>query len=216
MNVNTVVFDIDGTLLDSLQKYFNCMDTALRKTYGRSFPKEEIKATFGLPLRAALPVLGITDEDLSILESEVISYICHTDEKAIIYPGINETIAELKNQGFYLGIATSRTSGEVYGDENIKRIIGLVDFVSTTGRDIRPKPAPDVLLRVLDNLSVEPDQAVYIGDTKLDYSCSKSAGTYFIGAGWNHESCFSKEPELYADCIICTDINDLIKLIRML
>lgn len=216
MNVDTVIFDIDGTLLDSIQKYFNCMDTVLKKTFGRTFPREAIEATFGLPMRAAMPVLGIADEDVSVLESEVVSYICNLDEEIAFYPGIVETVSELRDQGFRLGIATSRTLEEVHGDKNIKGIISFFDAVSATSSEVRPKPAPDILLRVLDDLSAEPGQAVYIGDTRLDCLCARSAGTHFIGAGWNRDSCFGKKTDLYADCIICTCIDDLIKLIRML
>lgn len=185
--INTVVFDLDGTLLDTLDDLMNSMNFALQK---HGFPvrtKDEIRSFVGNGIRLlverAVPN-GITEEQLSACYDDFCEhYKLHMEDKTAPYDGINDMLSELKTHGFKTAIVTNKADfaaqdlcRRMFGD-NIDLIVGSVDS--------RPnKPAPDGVLYALGELSVSAKNAVFVGDSDVDILTAKNAGLTSIGVLW--------------------------------
>ena len=180
-----IIFDIDGTLLDSRERYYKCMDFAFRN-YG---PSDEIKkiisVSFGKTAIDLIHNIGITKEsEIDVILTDICSFLKDSAIRSDIFPGVEEMLRSLRKI-CRIAIATSRKLDEVSIDPDIKPLLGYIDYISTTEIGMAPKPAPDIIVKALDAFSISASRAVYIGDTELDMKCAKSAGMHFILAGWN-------------------------------
>lgn len=207
------VFDLDGTLSDSIGSIKYSCDLCLEEAGYGPFPEEDYKYFVGDGaaelIRRALKASG--DEKLTHFEEVFARYrevfAEHCMDGVTPYPGIRELLAELKKRGIRLAVLsnkpheeTLRVIRELFGE-------GIFDVVQgqTEGLDI--KPSPQGVFRILESLrqktgeELRPENLLYFGDTSTDMRTGRSAGAYTVGVLWG----FRKEEELReagADVII--------------
>jgi phosphoglycolate phosphatase len=187
MATRAVIFDIDGTLLDTRDRYLDCMHTVFRKYSGRTHFERIIRESFGLPGREIMRRIGVPERDYDRLGKDIRAYMCGAAVHAVPYDGIIDMLDTLKPH-FRLAAATSRIPEEVSVDTDLRVIVPRMDIVCATTRDMTPKPAPDVLRAALAALDAAPHEAVYVGDTLIDADCAGATGVPFIAAGWNQDT----------------------------
>jgi len=185
--VNTVIFDLDGTLLDTLGDLADSVNFALKK-YGlpeRSL--EEIKSFVGNGVRNLMQLSvprGFENPKYeSCLEAFREYYSENMNNKTRPYKGIMELLAELAKKNYKLAIvsnkfdsAVKKLSGEFFG-EYIKVAIG-------ESGGVRKKPEPDSVFQALKELASETGEAIYVGDSEVDVKTARNAGLPCVGVTW--------------------------------
>lgn len=192
---HTLLFDLDGTLLDTLTDLANAVNTTLRL---HGYPQHPISAIrrfvgngVGQLMRRALP--PNTDEAVfaQALAAFKEYYAAHNCEQTRPYEGILPMLAELSAAGCQLAVVSNKN------DENVQALCQL--FFSDTVRlavgdreGLRRKPAPDSVRYALSQLHAQPQAALYIGDSDVDIQTAQAAGLPCLSVTWG----FRGEDEL--------------------
>lgn len=177
-----ILFDIDGTLIDSEDATIESLKLTMKKLYNKNYDEKELSFAIGLPGEHTLVKLGVKDVTNALLYWW--EKIRKFSDKIRVYPQIEKVLDILKDKKIKLGIITSRCDFEIKEDIVLKKILNYFDVIVAYKESLKPKPYPDQLLKALEELNIEPRDAIYIGDTRFDYECAKSAKVDFILANW--------------------------------
>lgn len=184
---DTVIFDLDGTLLNTLEDLKDAVNYVMRQNGYPERTLEEVRHFVGNGIRKlmerAVPenVKGETFE--RVFEEFRSFYTAHCQEKTCAYEGIVSLLQELKKQGIALAIVSNKNHAavcelnEIYFKEYIKVAIGQRD-------GIRKKPAPDTVLQALKELGKEKETALYVGDSEVDYQTAWNTGMDCVLVTW--------------------------------
>jgi len=177
----TILFDLDGTLIDSTDAIIESFGVAY-ETFGRAIPEDEqIKKLIGHPLDLMFMMLGI---DALEANAYVNAYKGHyrliSRKKTTLLPLALEAI-KLASRMAILGIVTKKTAQ--YSEELLEHLGVMHHFDVLIGREsvTHPKPHPEPILKALQALNADPSQTWMIGDTPMDLICAKEAGVQGIG-----------------------------------
>lgn len=188
-----VVFDVDGTLVDSRMSALGSLQQVVGEYTGTVPPLEDLYFSTGIPGENALRQLGITDPAALVRWRELAGKLAY---QITVFPGIVETLERLQDLGCALGIVSSRERGE-YADEVTP--LGLDPFfpVRILVEDTeRHKPEPEPMLEYLRRTEAAPSETLYVGDTIYDMQCARSAGVDFAFATWGAGQAFSGAPHM--------------------
>ncbi|HEY4563557.1 MAG TPA: HAD-IA family hydrolase [Thermoanaerobaculia bacterium] len=178
-----LVFDWDGTLMDSIGPIVACAQATIRELELGELPEEVIRGTVGLGLRETIETLSPGCDDAlygKILEGYRKHWQTIYRDKPLLFAGVDGMLRELSNEGYLLAVATGKSRrGLDYALEQT----GLREIfqVTRTADEAFSKPHPQMLLDILDELGVSPREAVMIGDTTYDLEMARSARTHGIG-----------------------------------
>jgi pyrophosphatase PpaX len=191
-----VLFDLDGTLVDSIALIVQSALHAFSCRAGPAPSAEVFAAGIGQPLRTQFAPYCAHDEDLDFLIARYREYqLAHHDRLTRAYDGIPEAVAALAAAGHPLAVVTSkldamarRALAHVGLDQAIPLVIGCD---ATT----RHKPDPEPVLLALDRLGRAPDQTIFFGDSPYDMEAGRAAGVTPVAVLWG---AFSQEELLRA------------------
>jgi pyrophosphatase PpaX len=183
--MKTYLFDLDGTLLDSIELILESFHHTSRAHLGRELPDEFWLAGVGTPLRTALSHVASSDGELeAMLETYRTFNLEHHDRMAKPYPGVVDVVRNLHAQGAPMALVTSKLStGAIRG----LRLLGLEQelLVRVCADDVENgKPHPEPVLKALDTLRAHPEDAVFIGDSDHDIHAGHAAGVEPIAVTW--------------------------------
>jgi pseudouridine-5'-phosphate glycosidase len=177
-----VIFDLDGTLVDSPRAIVETFTAAFAAMGVPAKDPSAIRATIGLPLEQAFSrLMGIPVEDERVAHG-VSQYLVLFKElilpraRSLIFPGVEDGLAALRGQGFSLAVATSKFYASA---DALLKAAGLRDhFDMVVGADqvTRPKPNPEMGELIMGKLGVSPERAVMVGDTTHDLLMARAAG----------------------------------------
>ncbi|MDD2971860.1 MAG: HAD family hydrolase [Lachnospiraceae bacterium] len=184
MKYKAILFDIDGTLLDTEQKVIISLQHALLRMTNTFYPEESLYSCLGLPGKDGLRKLGIAPEKIDYVHSAWEEYDKDYPVPSQLFQGIKELLILLKASHIKLGIVTSQTHLEYAYTFRDYTIAKIFDFCICSDDTEHPKPSPDPLLRVMKQFSYTPDELLYIGDTIYDLQCACTAGVDFALALW--------------------------------
>jgi len=189
MTAKLVVWDVDGTLVDSRQTIFDSMRTAFAAA-GQPAPSyEAVRQVVGLGLMEGVGVL-LPEAPQEVLERAAGAYRAAFGAKVRqpgyvepLYDGAAETLDRLRSAGWKIAMATGKSRR---GVETIIRMHGWGElFDSTHCADDGPgKPHPAMVLEAMKALWVGPEQTIVVGDTAHDMRMAKAAGAYAQGVAW--------------------------------
>ena len=176
-----VVFDVDGTLVDSRMSALGSLQQVVGEYTGMIPPIEDLYFSTGIPGENALRQLGITDPAALARWRQLAGKLA---DRITIFPGIVKTLDLLQGLGCNLGIVSSRERGE-YADEVTP--LGLDPYfpVRILVEDTeRHKPEPDPMFEYLRRTGAAAEETLYVGDTIYDMKCALSASVDFALASW--------------------------------
>lgn len=178
-----VIFDWDGTLMDSVARIISSMQSAA-KTVGLPIPNShEVKQIIGLSLPVALPALfeTISEQQVAAMLAQYkYQYLEGDNTPTPLFTGAEDLLSQLTQKNKLLAVATGK------GREGLNRVLGVsntVDYFHTTrcAGEMPSKPDPTMLLSILAELAVAPHEAIMIGDTSHDLKMAQNAGVDSIG-----------------------------------
>lgn len=203
--VKACIFDMDGTVADTLTTIAHFANAALNQFGLPAIEKEKYRLMVGdgasVLVRRMMDAVGGPDE----LYDQVRTYYNSTYDRDFLYltvpyDGILPMLRELKNAGIQTAIVSNKPdstackiSEELFGD--------LIDHCRGGRTGVPLKPDPQAVLEMLGELGVSPEECLYIGDTAVDMETAKNAGIYSIGVLWG----LRDEAELkraHADAIV--------------
>jgi pyrophosphatase PpaX len=180
-----VLFDLDGTLIDSIELILNSARHAFQQS-GRDTPSDDEWLTgVGMPLVTMFRKYATDEADVDVLISKYREYqLEHHDRLVRCYDQVVDTVDSLRAAGHPLAIVTSKTG---WLAKRGLDLVGLGEHFDTiVGCDIceRHKPDPEPVRLALTSLGYEPDEAVFVGDSVHDMAAGRAAGMKAIGALW--------------------------------
>ena len=182
---STVLFDLDGTLIDSIRLILDSYHHTL--AVHNLPPKDDAEwlAGVGTPLSVQF---GEWAEDDAMMAKLVATYreynLTHHDSRISAYPGVIETVTALYQSKVRIGVVTSKNSS---GARRGLKVIGLADLVSViVGADdvTRPKPDPEPVLAALAQLDTTASDTIFVGDSLHDMYSGRDAGVATAAALW--------------------------------
>ena len=189
---NTIVFDLDGTLLDTLDDLTDAVNEALKFSQLPLRSREEVCAFVGNGIRNLI-VRAIGEENGHLLESTLAYftayYKAHCQEKTAPYEGILELLRILKGLGIQTAVLSNKADFatkilvEQYFAGYIQEAMG-----ENEAGGIRKKPAPDALFALMKKMGATKEKTVYIGDSDVDILTAKNAGISCISCSWGFRS----------------------------
>ncbi|MBN2751744.1 MAG: HAD-IA family hydrolase [Rhodospirillaceae bacterium] len=187
-----VVFDIDGTLVDSASTIIRCMSSAFSES-GRDVPSAEaIRGIIGLSLPEAVGHIAgaISPQELgAIVASYKSLYLLDRESRSepdALFDGARVCLSGLEADGYLLGIATGKSRRGL--DALLRGHDGMARFVAIGTADDGPgKPHPFMLEKVMTEAGVMPEDTAMIGDAVYDMQMARAVGTLAVGVAWgNH------------------------------
>jgi len=181
--IEVVLFDLDGTLIDTIELILSSMRHATAEVLGEALPDDVLLHNVGVPLRVQMGEFAPGREDELLCVYRAHNAIVH-DQLVCEYPGTEEALQAVVARGYRLGIVTSK-SVEV-AQRGIDRF-GLGEFFETLvgyeDTEIhKPEPAP--LLLAAERMGVDIGRCCYVGDSPHDMNAGKAAGAVTVAALW--------------------------------
>jgi phosphoglycolate phosphatase len=191
MAVRLVVFDCDGTLVDSEGGIVASMHEALARLGLPIRPTVAVRRVVGLSLLEAAARLlpeASAEEHAALVEAYRNAHRRLRTRPGFdqaLFPGTVGCLDELRRRGVYLGIATGKSQA---GLATTLDLHGLHDRFDTlqTADDAPSKPHPGMLLRAMDAVGCAPEETLFVGDTSFDMEAARNAGTTGIGVAWGY------------------------------
>lgn len=184
---DTVIFDLDGTLLDTLEDLMLSVNHALsgRTEVRRSL--QEVRGFVGNGVRR-LMVLSLPGGEQNPQFEEAMAdfrahYAVHCRDHTRPYPQIMDMLRELKARGLNMGIVSNKPDAQVK-DMNGEYFGGMFGAAMGEKEGVRRKPAPDSLLRAMEELGGTREGTLYVGDSEVDVMTAKNAGVDCLSVTW--------------------------------
>ncbi len=205
--INTIIFDMDGTVLNTLEDLTVSVNYVLKQF---SFPErteEEYRSFFGNGIRYAFSCAvpeGTPDERIDeMLPVFKSHYDRHCLDRTRPYEGITDLMLRLRKRGYKMAIVSNKIDSAVK-ELNQKFFAEYVDVAIGESEGIRRKPAPDTVLQALKELGSSKEEAVYVGDSEVDFQTAVNSGLPCISVLWGFRdrdflrsigaSLFAKQP----------------------
>lgn len=204
----TLIFDLDGTLADTLPLIYESFNDALRPVLGKELTPEEIRGLFGPPDNYLIRGLVEPQEQDAAIARYVATYERRHHELVELFAGIAELLSDAKTRGIRLAVVTSKSRATALLSLDLLGVLDRFDVVYA-GDDVeRQKPDPMALTMALDDVAHDdPTHAAMIGDSAADVIAGKGAGVATIGVLWgspDHADLLDAAPD-----VVCGSVAEL-------
>lgn len=206
-----VLFDLDGTLIDSIGLLLTCVRHAFEGRTPAPTDDEWI-ATLGTPLRAQLSAYIDNDEEIEAVTDRYRTFQrAQHDSLTLSYPGVQETLRELERRGNPMGVVTSKSNEMM--DRGLQWL-GVLEMMGTrigVNSCELHKPDPFPVRLALQELEYEPHEALFVGDSPHDINAGNAAGVISVAALWGPFTREQLEPHNPAEFLeSITDLPSLL------
>ena len=185
-----IIFDFDGTLADTQSSIVETFHATMDRMGRPRISDEAIRSVIGLPLKQNFTVAaGFSDaeaDEAVIIYRELFDEIAH--RSVVLFPGVLETVRTLFERGVPMAVASSRSERSLH---DLLGLLGLDQYLTHiygTGSVEHGKPAPDMVLLILDEMKADPKQTLVIGDTSFDIEMGSAAGCYTCAVTYGNQS----------------------------
>lgn len=186
MNIRYVVFDLDGTLLNTLDDLFLSVNKILSDHGYKTRSKDDVRSYLGNGVRALLD-LALPEEERfrtdELLPEFKAYYDLHKEDNTAPYAGVKEAVAEIKKAGVKCAIVSNKFDAAVQELKNVT-FSGLVDFACGEREGVKPKPAPDGVFLAMQALGADSAETVYVGDSEVDLATAENTGLRCVAVSW--------------------------------
>ncbi|MCQ2551147.1 MAG: HAD-IA family hydrolase [Clostridia bacterium] len=182
--INTVIYDFDGTIMNTNDVVAESWKHTYRTIYGQEMPAEEIRKTFGEPIMTSMKrVFPHMDPDEAVKIYREFQE-AHKAELVKLFPGMDALMKKVTELGYKTAIVTSRFRNSLV---DYLSTFGLLDYaqVLVTCDDTKVhKPNPEPILIALEKLGSKAEESIMIGDSMFDILCAKNAGCPSALVSW--------------------------------
>ena len=187
MKYELIVFDMDGTILDTLEDLKNSMNHTLKLHNMPERTLDEIRSFVGNGIRRLIElavVEGTCSEKIDEIHKDFMKhYEVHCADFTRPYNGVNDLIKTLRNRGYKTAVVSNIADAAVQ-DLCIQYFPGLFDLAIGERPEIAKKPAADMVNLALEQLQVSKENAVYIGDSDVDVATARNSNLDMIAVDW--------------------------------
>lgn len=183
MKVDTLLFDLDGTLINTNDLIVASFMHTLDHYFPGKYKKEDIHQFMGPPLMESFNKLNPEKAEEMAQFYRDFNHEKH-DELVTEFEGVYDTIKFLHEKGYKLGIVTTKKRYTVNLGLRLTKLDQFFDVVVTLDDVKHPKPDPEPLLKALEQLGSKPEQTIMIGDNHHDIEGGKNTGTLTAGVAW--------------------------------
>ena len=189
MKYDGVIFDLDGTLVDTLEDIGDAMNRVLALERAPAHTYQDYRYLVGRGIRSlvteALPPEMRSDTIVThCYERMLADYGEHSLVKTHVYEGVPELVRALRAAG--LGLAVLSNKSDELTQQVVAALLDPRDFVAVVGarQGVPLKPDPSVALEVAARIGLAPDRIAYLGDSLVDMQTANAAGMIAVGASW--------------------------------
>jgi pyrophosphatase PpaX len=181
----TILFDLDGTLIDSIELILNSARHAFHKLDRTCPPDEEWLAGVGIPLFTMFRRYARDEADCAALIAAYREYqVIHHDRLTHCYADVVETVETIKSRGHAIGIVTSKSEALALRGLAHVGLARLMDTIVGCDSSTRHKPDPEPVRIALHRLDASPENAIFVGDSVHDVLAGNAAGVHTAAALW--------------------------------
>ena len=188
-----VIFDLDGTLLDTIADLAESANYALKQLGYPTRDVEMIRTFVGNGVNKllfrALPDEEKTEENMMRMRTHFVPYYdAHNADLSAPYPGIVALLEELQAKGLRMAVASNKYQEATV--KLVKHYFPMIDFVEILGQreGINVKPDPTIVFDILQKADVSPEEVLYVGDSGVDMQTAINAGVDAVGVTWGFRS----------------------------
>ncbi|MQS75692.1 HAD-IA family hydrolase [Lactobacillus halodurans] len=205
----TILFDVDGTLIDTEKTIIKSFQKNLNDSLGVKPAAKDLFYILGIPGTKAIERFTKDPKESKKLLDDWAKNDQQMFHYTKLFAGIEQMLQLLKNKGVQLGIVTSRTDREmqiVLDNFDLKKYF---DVFITASKTKLHKPNPEPILKAIETLKIDPINTLYIGDSIYDFKCAKNAEVEFALASWGAK----EKPEFSKVDYFLKRPTDLVKIL---
>jgi pyrophosphatase PpaX len=211
--IRTVLFDLDGTLIDSVRLILDSYHHTLAAHGLPPRTDEEWLEGVGTPLAAQFAAWR---DDIETLEALIATYreynLKHHDRMVTVYPGVVDVVKALKDDGVATGLVTSKNRSGALRGLTLAKLEALMDVLVCADEVDNPKPHPEPVEKAVRLLGADPGGTIYVGDSIHDMRSGRAAGVRTAAVLWGpfgRSHLEGAEPDYWLELP-----DDLLKLVR--
>ncbi|QDP41243.1 pyrophosphatase PpaX [Radiobacillus deserti] len=184
MNITTILFDLDGTLIDTNELIIASFQHTLLQHGDRAYDREEILSFIGPPLKDSFQLVN-PDKVEEMFKTYREHNLANHDDYVVIYPTVANTLKQLKEKGFKLGVVTTKINATAWKGLKLTGIDSYMDVLVGLDDVQHAKPHPEPIIKALTKLGATASETIMVGDNYHDIEAGKNAGTKTAGVAWS-------------------------------
>lgn len=196
IELKAIIFDFDGVIIDSFEQWFNVFNETRRSFNLGEIGKEEFrKNTWGASAQHDVKTYfkGKSRKDI---EDSYKRLMLKNVGKTMLSHGVTDILGAIKKKSLKIGLVTNSFRSLTLKILEFHKIKDYFDAIVTADDVEKMKPSPEPILKACESLKVLPQEAIYVGDTKMDYRAGKSAGCVVVGLNAKGDLMISKLSDL--------------------
>lgn len=212
--IKGLLFDFDGTMIDTREGIENSWKVMYKKVKNQEIPADVLRNSFGEPLKTSLAkIFPELDMETAIKIYREYGDV-NPDKMLKPFPGIVEMIKKLAVAGYDLAVVTSRMEPSTMEGLENAGMKQCFKSVQTATNCKNHKPHPEPILKALEELGLEKEQVLMVGDTLFDLQAAKAAGVKSVLVGWTLDVTEEEKVGKFAPDYILETPMDIFKLIK--
>ncbi|MRH42007.1 pyrophosphatase PpaX [Aquibacillus halophilus] len=210
MTIRTILFDLDGTLIDTNELIIASFVHTLQQYSDKEYLREEILDFIGPPLVDTFEKIDpILAEQMK--KTYVTHNLHHHDSFVVAYPTVIDTISKLKELGYQLGIVTTKINSTAWKGLKVTGMDSMFDVLIGFDDVTHAKPHPEPIIKALKELDAQASTTLMVGDNYHDIEAGKNAGTKTAGVSWSIKG--KETLEAYQPDYMLEEMSDLLKIL---
>ena len=182
--LTTLLFDFDGTLLDTNELIFKTFEYVLEKYYPGKYGRAEILPFLGPTLQETFNIVDPENADRLIREYREWNIANH-DRLSVEFDGVSQTMRKLKSDGYKMAIVSTKRNDMIYKGLKLLDVEGVFDVVIGMDDVVNAKPDPEPILLALSRLNADGEEALMVGDNYHDILGGQNAGVRTAAVAWS-------------------------------
>ncbi len=212
MKFKGILFDLDGTLIDTSNLIIRSFQHTFTRHYGRPLTAAEVYAFFGKPLKAAMEHYGPDKVD-ELINTYREFNLAHHDQLTTGFAGVPETIRKIYNAGILMAIVTSKSRGTALRGLRLFHMDQC--FAAVIGHEEcrKHKPDPEPVYKALAAIKLAPADCLMVGDSPFDLASARAAGVKTAAVRWTQiawDNLLAEQPDY-----ILNTIEDLLAICEL-
>jgi pyrophosphatase PpaX len=182
-NINTILFDLDGTLIDTNELIISTYLHTLEKYFPGKYKRQDVLPFLGPTLHEVFGAMDPERVEEMVLEYRTYNLANH-DALVKEFVGVMETIETLKKKGYKLAIVTTKREDVAFKGLRLMKLDSFFDVMIAYDHVKKVKPDPEPIFLALEKLNSRPEETLMVGDNFHDVLAGKNAGTKTAGVAW--------------------------------